>query len=94
MCRNSVEIQDSRYFVVDWRAVWSPQAWREYVAEPVPAEQAAAIHESTHTGRPLGSPGFVRSLGIGLRRRLAPQKGGRPPKQNLAGQEVFSFAQD
>jgi len=76
-----------------WRAVWSPQTWTEYLAEPVPAEQTAAIRESTHTGRPLGSAGFVRGLEIGLRRRLAPQKEGRPPKQNLAGQEVFSFAQ-
>ena len=45
-----------------WRAVWSPQAWREYLAEPVPAEQATALRASTHTGRPLGSASFVSSL--------------------------------
>jgi len=77
-----------------WRAVWTPQAWTDYLAEPVPDEQAAAIRESTHTGRPLGSDGFIRSLEIDLCRRLAPQKGGRPPARSLPGQEMFAFVGD
>ena len=49
----------------------------------------------THTGRPLGSPGFVRQLEITLRRRLTPEKGGRRPKQSLStAQQAFAFRQD
>jgi hypothetical protein len=78
-----------------WRSVWSPQAWREFLAETVPVEQNAAIRQFTHTGRPLGSPGFVGSLETTLRRRLRPEKGGRPPKEGLSpAQQAFSFGQD
>ena len=78
-----------------WRSVWNPQAWREFLAETVPTEQTVAIRQSTHTGRPLGSPGFVRTLEITLRRRLTPEKGGRPPKEGLSlAQQAFSFGQD
>ena len=60
------------------------QAWREFLTETVPAELTAAIRQNTHTGRPLGSPGFVRGLEITLRRRLTPDKGGRPPKEGVS----------
>ena len=71
------------------------QAWREFLAETVPAEQTVAIRQSTHTGRPLGSPGFIHSLEITLRRRLTPEKGGRPLKEGLSpAQQAFSFGQD
>jgi hypothetical protein len=39
--------------------------------------EIAAIRESTHTGRPLGSSEFVTALEKSLGRPLAPQKGGR-----------------
>ncbi len=78
-----------------WRSAWSPQAWRDFLTETVPVEQTAAIRENTHTGRPLGSPSFVRNLEITLRRRLTPDKGGRPPKEGLSvAQQAFSFKQD
>jgi putative transposase len=88
----------AQYSLLDlapWLAVWSPQDWREFLAETVPDEQTAAIRQSTHTGRPLGSPGFVRGMELILRRRLTPEKGGRPPKGIPAGaQRVFAFAQE
>ena len=53
------------------------------VADPVdyPWSSADAIRRNTHTGRPLGAPDFVMQLEEVLHRRLAPQKGGHPPKQ-------------
>ena len=87
--------QDSLLDLLPWRSVWNPQAWREFLAETVPTEQTAAIRQSTHTGRPLGSPGFVRGLEITLRRRLSPDRGGRPPKEGVPlAQQAFSFGQD
>jgi putative transposase len=78
-----------------WCSVWNSQAWREFLAETVPVELTAAIRQNTRTGRPLGSPGFVRGLEFTLRRRLTPDKGGRPPKDGVSlTQQAFSFGQD
>jgi hypothetical protein len=43
----------------------------------------AAIRCCTHRGRPLGSAEFVQALVGSMKRRLAPQRGGRPPKSCL-----------
>jgi hypothetical protein len=43
----------------------------------------AEIRRCTHTGRPLGSTEFVQALEGSTKRRLAPQKGGRPPNKGL-----------
>jgi hypothetical protein len=40
--------------------------------------EIAAIRHCTHTGRPLGTESFVRSLEDATQRRLPPLKGGRP----------------
>ncbi|MFY9728077.1 MAG: hypothetical protein WB579_24935 [Bryobacteraceae bacterium] len=88
-------VPDSLLDLSPWRSVWSPQTWREFLAETVPAEQTLAIRQTTHTGRPLGSPGFVRQMEITLRRRLTPAKGGRPPKEAISpAQLAFSFGHD
>jgi putative transposase len=88
----------AQYSLLDlapWLAVWSPQDWRKFLAETVPTEQTAAIRRSTHTGRPLGSPGFVRGMELTLRRRLTPEKGGRPPKGTpAAAQQLLAFARE
>ena len=60
---------------------WRPDAWRAYLASGETLAELDAIRRNTHTGRPLGSPDFVVQLEKALRRRLAPQKGGRSPKQ-------------
>ena len=50
------------------------------------------IRRCTHTGRPLGSAEFVQALEGTMKRRLAPQKGGRPPKAGLdARQSELAF---
>jgi putative transposase len=62
---------------------WDPALWREYLSQAGAVEEADAIRKSTHSGRPLGTPDFVAQLEKALRRRLAPLKGGRPPKEQL-----------
>ena len=45
-----------------------------------------------HGGGPLGSTAFVQALEGSMKRRLAPQKGGRPPKTGLdARQSELAF---
>jgi putative transposase len=61
-----------------WSRRWSSAAWREYLGCGENDAELRAIRKSTHTGRPLGSGEFVRSLEVATARRLEPQKGGRP----------------
>jgi hypothetical protein len=46
------------------------------------------IRRCTHTGRPLGTADFVARLEQATQRRLAPQKGGRPRKQQPSHQQL------
>ena len=61
-----------------WNKRWSTETWREYLAAGETEREIAAIPQSTHTGRPLGTPEFVRTLEQTTLRRLVPEKGGRP----------------
>lgn len=61
-----------------WTKRWSSKAWQEYLSCGENDAELRAIRNSTHTGRPLGSGEFVRSLEAATARRLQPQKGGRP----------------
>jgi putative transposase len=63
-----------------WGESWTPSTWTEYLAEQSGDDEAEAIRHSTHTGRPLGSAEFVKSLELSLRRRLTPRKAGRPAR--------------
>ncbi len=65
-----------------WRQAWSPAAWRDYIRTGVSGEEVEEIRRSTHTGRPMGTPEFVRGLERMLQRRLAPERGGRPARQD------------
>lgn len=77
-----------------WRAVWTPATWRAYLTAAGAEADAEAIRRNTHTGRPLGGEDFVTDLERALRRRLAPGKGGRPPKTEVdARQQTFGFGQ-
>jgi putative transposase len=60
---------------------WTAEGWRQYLGKAAGVEEAEAIRRSTHTGRPLGTADFVARLERALKRRLAPRKGGRPPKE-------------
>jgi putative transposase len=75
-----------------WRNHWTASAWRQYLAAGEMESKLVAIRQCTHTGRPLGSTEFVQALEGSMTRRLAPQKGGRPPKACLdARQSELSF---
>jgi REP-associated tyrosine transposase len=63
-----------------WREHWTVARWRDFLGEGQTESQLAAIRQSTHTGRPLGSAEFVKALERTTGRRLSPQKGGRPAK--------------
>jgi putative transposase len=62
-----------------WRNHWTGSAWRQYLAAGERESKLTEIRRCTHTGRPLGSAEFVQALERSMKRRLAPQKGGRPP---------------
>jgi putative transposase len=61
-----------------WGETWTRESWAEFLRVGGDAD-ADAIRRNTHTGRPLGSVEFVQRLEEMLGRRLAPQRGGRPP---------------
>jgi putative transposase len=63
-----------------WNHHWSAENWQAYLASAESQQDIAAIRECTHTGRPLGTPEFVRSLKQLTLRSLSSQKGGRPGK--------------
>jgi putative transposase len=75
-----------------WRAEWTVAAWQSFLEDAAEADEER-IRRNTHTGRPLGSEDFVKQMERRLCRTLAPQKGGRPPKQSLdEAQQLFDFA--
>jgi putative transposase len=75
-----------------WSRQWSAASWREFLEEGEAESELDALRQCTHTGRPLGSPGFVAALEQSTERRLAPQKGGRPRKPVVdAKQEALAF---
>ena len=64
----------------------------QYLAAGEMESKLTEIRRCTHTGRPLGSAEFVHALEGTMKRRLAPQKGGRPPKAGSdAGQGELAF---
>jgi REP-associated tyrosine transposase len=75
-----------------WEKQWNSITWKEYLSEPNAEAEAEAIRQSTHTGRPLGTPEFIESLEKTTGRVLSAQKGGRPSKQAAStNQQLFSF---
>jgi hypothetical protein len=86
---------ESRNEILDlevWRKNWTAGAWRQYLAAGDMESKLTEIRRCTHTGRPLGSAEFVQALEGSMKRRLAPRKGGRPPKTGLdAKQSVLAF---
>ena len=64
----------------EWRQRWSVSSWKEYLGAGGSESECAAVRQSTHTGRPLGTAEFVHELEELTKRALAPRKGGRPAK--------------
>jgi hypothetical protein len=75
-----------------WRSHWTASAWRQYLGVGEAESRLASIRHCTHTGRPLGTAEFVQALEGSMKRRLAPQNGGRPAKMALeAKQSKLAF---
>ena len=64
----------------EWQERWDVSRWRAYLAAGDPESDMMAVRQCTHTGRPLGTEGFISELEQATKRRLAPRKGGRPAK--------------
>ena len=60
-----------------WLDRWTHDDWREFLAATEFERQNDAIRRSTHSGRPLGSPRFIKFLESQLARPLAARPGGR-----------------
>jgi putative transposase len=89
------EAQNETLDLEVWRNSWTARAWRQYLAAVEMGFKLKEIRRCTHTGRPLGSAEFVQALKRSMKRRLAPQKGGRPPKAGLdARQSELAFASE
>jgi putative transposase len=59
-----------------FRARWDVEAWREYLHAGESESEIAALRQCTHTGRPLGTPEFIkhaeaRDQGQGFKTRIA-----------------------
>jgi REP-associated tyrosine transposase len=63
-----------------WSKRWTVAEWARFLADAESAADVSALRQSTHTGRPLGTPEFVAALEQSTLRPLAPRKGGRPQK--------------
>jgi putative transposase len=74
------EAPDTMLAMQPWRKRWTALEWAEFLAAGESASELRALRQSTHTGRPLGTPDFVAGLERSTLRLLAPQKGGRPRK--------------
>jgi putative transposase len=77
-----------------WRTEWTAASWQDFLVDhPDQDAEAQRIRRTTHTGRPLGAPQFVRDMERTLQRILAPRKGGRPRKHRPdSAQQPLPFA--
>ncbi len=64
-----------------WRAAFTQQQWRIYLASSTLTEADLLLRINTYSGRPLGSAAFVEKSEAKLGRHLIPSKGGRPCKK-------------
>jgi putative transposase len=63
-----------------WYKKISAEEWRKELAEGLAEAEVVRLRLRTHTGRPLGSDGFVSKLETLLGRRVRPLPVGRPKK--------------
>lgn len=62
--------------------------WAEWLREEDDPETIATIRQRTNTGRPCGSPSFLKQLEGLLDKTLRPKKAGRKPKAVKQGGEL------
>jgi putative transposase len=74
------EVCDAMLDIEPWQRRWTPARWSEYLAAGESLTELNGLRQCTHTGRPLGTVGFIAALEQTTSRRLAPRNGGRPKK--------------
>ena len=95
LAHTSSEKSDGLLELGTWRMRWSPDGWKEYLSAGETASEIKSIRQCTHTGRPLGGLGFVKSLEEATQRQLTPLKGGRPrTRPALGSQAHLSFGKE
>ena len=65
-----------------WYKRMPASRWRAELSEGLTDEQMERLRLRTHTGRPLGSDGFLSKLETALGRRVRPLPRGRPKKDS------------
>ena len=63
-------------------STFTPVQWEVYLNSDTIGEAEFLLRTNTYTGRPCGSAEFVKWAEQSLGRQLAPQPGGRPPKEH------------
>ena len=69
-------VADADVQMAKWAKRCSSASWKEYLDHGESDPEIAAIRKCTHTGRPLGTVGFLRELEQATLRQLIPKKGG------------------
>jgi putative transposase len=64
-----------------WYKVMSAEQWRAELVEGLSEMETERLRLRTHTGRPLGSDGFLSKIETALGRRVRPLPRGRPKKE-------------
>lgn len=77
-----------------WQKRWDSSSWGKYLQEKDREAELAAIRESTHTGRPLGSTEFVQAMETTTQRCLTPLPRGRKKKTKDERQGALLFERD
>src|SRR4030043_586046 len=63
-----------------WYDMITAEQWRKELADGLTDSDVGRLRLNTHTGRPLGSDGFLSKLEKKLGRRVRPLPAGRPKK--------------
>jgi putative transposase len=75
-----------------WRQSWSVASWHSFLNAGETESELAVLRQCTHTGRPLGTAEFIKTLEESTRRQLAPRKGARPAASAVdPRQEALEF---
>jgi putative transposase len=67
-----------------FQSTFTAEQWEMYLQSDTIGEAELQLRINTYTGRPSGSPEFVKHAENSLGRRLAPLPGGRPLGKSLA----------
>ena len=71
-----------------WQWRYGAVEWSVYLSAPTVTDAAQILRANTYTGRPVGTPEFVKRAEAELGRTLQPSKPGRKPKTRTAAGSI------